>query len=102
MVCGVKRAQLEEEGEEREEQGGRKTGREKGEEGDDRRGEGLGKEQEKDHGKEQGKGHGKEQGKEEKMVSNTIKGGYRRAEKGRKVLMMMKVAKLGWPGPGAG
>ena len=26
---------------------------------------------------------------------NTIKGGYRRAEKSRKVLMMMKAAKLG-------
>ena len=32
----------------------------------------------------------------------TIKGGYRRAEKSRKVLMMMKAAKLGWAGPGAG
>ena len=30
-----------------------------------------------------------------------IKGGYRRAEKSRKV-MMMKAAKLGWAGPGAG
>ena len=33
---------------------------------------------------------------------NTIKGGYRRAEKSHKVLMMMKAAKLGWAGPGAG
>ena len=33
----------------------------------------------------------------------TIKGGSRRAEKSRKVLMMMmKTAKLGWAGPGAG
>ena len=32
----------------------------------------------------------------------TIKGGYRRAEKSCKVLMMMKAAKLGWAGPGAG
>ena len=33
----------------------------------------------------------------------TIKGGSRRAEKSRKVLMMMmKAAKLGWAGPGAG
>ena len=33
----------------------------------------------------------------------TIKGGCRRAEKSRKVLMMMmKAAKLGWAGPGAG
>ena len=32
----------------------------------------------------------------------TIKGGSRRAEKSRKVLMMMKVAKLGWAGSGAG
>ena len=31
----------------------------------------------------------------------TIKGGYRRAEKSRKVLMMMKAAKLGWPRPRA-
>ena len=31
----------------------------------------------------------------------TIKGGSRRAEKSRKVLMMMKVAKLGWAGAGA-
>ena len=29
----------------------------------------------------------------------TIKGGSRRAEKIRKVLMMMKAAKLGWAGP---
>ena len=35
--------------------------------------------------------------------SNTIKGGCRRAEKSGKVLMMMmKAAKLGWAGPGAG
>ena len=34
---------------------------------------------------------------------DTIKGGSRRAEKSRKVLMMMmKAAKLGWAGPGAG
>ena len=32
----------------------------------------------------------------------TIKGGSRRAEKSRKVLMMMKAAKLGWAGSGAG
>ena len=33
----------------------------------------------------------------------TIKGGSRRAEKSCKVLMMMmKAAKLGWAGPGAG
>ena len=32
----------------------------------------------------------------------TIKGGNRRAEKSRKVLMMMKAAKLGWAGSGAG
>ena len=33
----------------------------------------------------------------------TIKGSSRRAEKSRKVLMMMmKAAKLGWAGPGAG
>ena len=32
----------------------------------------------------------------------TIKGGYRRAEKSCKVLMMMKAAKLGLAGPGAG
>ena len=33
----------------------------------------------------------------------TIKGGSRRAEKSHKVLMMMmKAAKLGWAGPGAG
>ena len=32
----------------------------------------------------------------------TIKGGSRRAEKCRKVLMMMKAAKLGWAGSGAG
>ena len=34
--------------------------------------------------------------------NNTIKGGSRRAEKSRKVLMMMKAAKLGWTGSGAG
>ena len=35
---------------------------------------------------------------------NTIKGGCRRAKKSHKVLMMMmmKAAKLGWAGPGAG
>ena len=32
----------------------------------------------------------------------TIKGGSRRAEKSRKALMMMKAAKLGWAGSGAG
>ena len=31
-------------------------------------------------------------------MKSTIKGGYRRAEKSRKVLMMMKAAKLGWAG----
>ena len=31
-----------------------------------------------------------------------IKGGSRRAEKSRKVLMRMKAAKLGWAGAGAG
>ena len=31
-----------------------------------------------------------------------IKGGSRRTEKSRKVLMMMKAAKLGWAGSGAG
>ena len=37
------------------------------------------------------------------VVIITIKGGCRRAEKSRKVLMMMmKAAKLGWAGPGAG
>ena len=37
------------------------------------------------------------------MTHTTIKGGSRRAEKSRKVLMMMmKAAKLGWAGPGAG
>ena len=36
------------------------------------------------------------------MINFTIKGGYRRAEKSHKVLMMMKAAKLGWAGPGAG
>ena len=34
--------------------------------------------------------------------SYTIKGGSRRAEKSCKVLMMMKAAKLGWAGAGAG
>ena len=33
---------------------------------------------------------------------NTIKGGSRRAEKSRKMLMMMMTAKLGLAGPGAG
>ena len=33
---------------------------------------------------------------------DTIKGASRRAEKSRKVLMMMKAAKLGWAGAGAG
>jgi hypothetical protein len=32
----------------------------------------------------------------------TSKGGSRRAEKSRKVLMMMKAANLGWAGAGAG
>ena len=32
----------------------------------------------------------------------TIIGGYRRAEKSRKVLLLMKNAKLEWAGPGAG
>ena len=32
----------------------------------------------------------------------TIKGGSRHAEKSRKVLLMIKAAKLGWAGPGAG
>ena len=36
------------------------------------------------------------------IVYGTIKGGSRRAEKSRKVLMMMKAAKLGWAGSGAG
>ena len=31
-------------------------------------------------------------------IGFTIKGGSRRAEKSRKVLMMMKAAKLGWAG----
>ena len=35
-------------------------------------------------------------------LPRTIKGGSRRAEKSRKVLMMMKAAKLGWAGSGAG
>ena len=36
------------------------------------------------------------------LISYTIKGGCRRAEKSRKVLiMMMKAAKLGWAGAGA-
>ena len=30
---------------------------------------------------------------------STIKGGSRRAKKSRKVLMMIKAAKLGWAGP---
>ena len=34
-------------------------------------------------------------------INFTIKGGSRRAKKSRKVLMMMKAAKLGWAGPGA-
>ena len=34
-------------------------------------------------------------------ISATIKGGSRRAEKSRKVLMMMKAAKLGRAVPGA-
>ena len=33
---------------------------------------------------------------------HTIKGGSRRAEKSRKVLMMMKAAKQGWAGTGVG
>ena len=33
---------------------------------------------------------------------NTIKGGSRRSEKSCKVLMVMKAAKLGWAGAGAG
>ena len=38
-----------------------------------------------------------------KFLIPTIKGGCRRAKKSRKVLMMMmKAAKLGWAGPGAG
>ena len=38
------------------------------------------------------------------LIFSTIKGGSRRAEKSHKVLMMMmmKAAKLGWAGPGAG
>ena len=35
-------------------------------------------------------------------LCTTIKGGSRRAENSRKVLMMMKAAKLGWAGAGAG
>ena len=36
-------------------------------------------------------------------MKDTIKGGSRRAEKSRKVqMMMMKAVKLGWAGPGAG
>ena len=35
-------------------------------------------------------------------ITNTIKGASRRAEKSRKVLMMMKAAKLGWAGAGEG
>ncbi len=37
-----------------------------------------------------------------KTILVTIKGGSRRAEKSCKVLMMMKAAKLGWAGSGAG
>ena len=37
----------------------------------------------------------------EPIYVRTIKGGSRRAEKSRKVLMMMKAAKLGWAGAGA-
>ena len=36
------------------------------------------------------------------LFLSTIKGGSRRAEKSRKVLMMMKAVKLGWAGAGAG
>ena len=36
------------------------------------------------------------------LSDSTIKGGSRRAEESRKVLMMMKGAKLGWAGSGAG
>ena len=36
------------------------------------------------------------------IVTFTMKGGSRRAELSRKVLMMMKAAKLGWAGLGAG
>ena len=36
------------------------------------------------------------------IEDSTIKGGYRRAEKSRKVLMMMKAAKLDLAEPGAG
>ena len=32
------------------------------------------------------------------IINDTIKGGSRRAEKSRKVLMMMLAAKLGWAG----
>ena len=39
---------------------------------------------------------------DEQKKKITIKGGSRRAEKSRKVLMMMKAAKLGWAGSGAG
>ena len=35
-------------------------------------------------------------------LSSTIKGGYRRAEKSRKVMMMMEAAKLDLAGPGVG
>ena len=41
--------------------------------------------------------------RDRKKSSYTIKGGSRRAKKSRKELMiMMKAAKLGWVGPGAG
>ena len=36
------------------------------------------------------------------MNFTTTKGGSRRADKSRKVLMMMKAAKLGWTGAAAG
>ena len=36
------------------------------------------------------------------VICHTIKGGSRRAEKSRKVLMMMKAAKLRWAGAVAG
>ena len=44
----------------------------------------------------------KQHGGRESQNKYTIKGGSRRAEKSRKVLMMMKAAKLGWAGSGAG
>ena len=37
-----------------------------------------------------------------KRQIHTVKGGSRRAVKSRKVMMMMKAAKLGWTGSGAG